>query len=106
MTSYQVLYEELVKVNIPDDIIKIIFEYTKCDCEDCYEFGNKELITYEDFSSYNGYYCFSHYDVVMDDIEYQMEQLNSYPDDEYDEYSYDDYDGGFMGWDFGASVDI
>ena len=40
MTFFEILRKKLVKVNIPDDIIKIIFDYTKCKCINCHKFGN------------------------------------------------------------------
>jgi len=113
MTYHKFLYEKLVGVNISDDIIKIIFDYTKCQYKDCFEFGNTNLITYEKLSEYDGFYCFEHYNSILDNIEYieefnlyddieYIEEFNLYDDDEFD----NEYDGGFMGWDFGVFVDI
>ena len=105
MTSFQVLYHELVQHNIPDDIIKIIFDYAKCQYEGCYKFGDEELITFEGFGGFDGFYCSMHFEEVTDEIDELLDEFNSYRDDEYDEYD-DDDDDRFMGWDFGASVDI
>jgi hypothetical protein len=102
MTSFQITYQELVKNNISDDIIRIIFDYTKCQYPGCLEFGDEELITFDGFGGFdelNGFYCFNHHDEVTAEL---FDEFNSYPDDEY-EYDNDDR---FMGWDFGASVDI
>ena len=99
MTSFQVLYHELVQHDIPDDIIKIIFNYAKCQHDGCYEFGDEELITFEEFGIFDGFYCYNHLDEIIAEIEELLAEFNSYTDDEYD-------DDRFMGWDFGASVDI
>ena len=113
MTSFQVLYHELVQHNIPDDIVRIIFDYTKCQYEGCCRFGDEKLISFEGFGGFDGFYCSLHLEVVTDEIEELLDdeieelldEFNSYRDDEYDEY--DEYDDDiFMGWDFGASVDI
>ena len=106
MTSFQILYHELVQQNVPDDIVKIIFDYAKCQHEGCYKFGNEELITFEGFGGFDGFYCYEHYDEVTQEIEELLNEFNSYRDDD-DEYEYEyDDDDRFMGWDFGASVDI
>jgi len=102
MTSFQILYHELVQHNIPDDIVRIIFDHAKCQYEDCYRFGDEELITFEGFGGFDGFYCPLHLEIVTDEIEELRDEFDSYYDDEDDDY----HDDEFMGWDFGASVDI
>lgn len=107
MTSFHILYHELVQHNIPDDIVKIIFDYSKCQYEGCCNFGEEELSTFEEFSDFNGFYCLNHIDEVTQEIEELIDEMNScYDNDYYDDDYYDDDDDRFIGWDFGASADI
>ncbi len=106
MTSFQVTYQKLVKNNIPDNIVRIIFDYAKCQYEGCYNFGDEELITFEGFGGFDGFYCFNHLDEVTQEIEELLDEFNSYRDDEFEDDDYYDDADAFTGWDFGASVDI